>query len=110
MWLDFETVLQQVLDSARALTGARYGVIMLMDDAGQVRDFVTSGLTPEAHRWVTELPDGIRFFEYLSSIREPLRIQDFQSHIQALGLPVFLPPLAVSSPPALPGSAGAPLG
>ena len=30
--LDFETVLQRVLDSARSLTGARYGAITLSDD------------------------------------------------------------------------------
>ena len=30
--LDFGTVLQGVLDNARALTGARYGVITLLDD------------------------------------------------------------------------------
>ena len=35
--LDFGTVLQGVLDSARALTGARYGVITLLDDGGGYR-------------------------------------------------------------------------
>ena len=38
--LDFETVLQGVLDSARSLTGARYGVITLLDDAGRIQDFL----------------------------------------------------------------------
>ena len=32
--LDFDTVLQGVLDSARSLAGARYGVIALHDAAG----------------------------------------------------------------------------
>ena len=32
--LDFDTVLQGVLDSARSLTGARYGVLTFLDDAG----------------------------------------------------------------------------
>ena len=32
--LDFETVLQNVLDSARDLTGARYGVIATRDEQG----------------------------------------------------------------------------
>ena len=45
--LDFDTVLQRVLDSACSLTGARYGVITLLDESGQVQDFVYSGLTPE---------------------------------------------------------------
>ena len=33
--LDFDTVLQEVLDSACSLTGARYGVITLLDESGQ---------------------------------------------------------------------------
>ena len=45
--LDFDTVLQEVLDSARALTRARYGVITLLDESGRVRDFLSSGMTPE---------------------------------------------------------------
>ena len=38
--LDFDTVLQEVLDSARSLTGARYGVITLLDHGGQAKDFL----------------------------------------------------------------------
>ena len=32
--LDPDTVLQEVMDNARALTGARYGSITTLDDAG----------------------------------------------------------------------------
>ena len=94
--LDFDTVLQGVLDSACSLTGARYGVITLLDDSGRIQDFVTSGLTPEEHRRLTELPEGMMFFEYLSRITEPLRLSDFHSYTRALGLPEFRPPMAVS--------------
>ena len=96
--LDFDTVLHGVLDSACSLTGARYGVITLLEDSGQVQDFVTSGLTPEEHRRFTDLPEGMMFFQYLSNIQEPLRLRDFHSHIRALGLPEFQPPMAVSTP------------
>ena len=94
--LDFETVLQGALDSACSLTGARYGVITLLDESGRIQDFVASGLTPEDHRRFVELPEGLIFFEYLGSIREPLRLRDFHSHTRALGLPEFRPPMAVS--------------
>ena len=57
--LDFETVLQGVLDSARSLTGARYGVITLLDDAGRIQDFLYSGLTAEQHRRFMDFPEGI---------------------------------------------------
>ena len=96
--LDFDTVLQGVLDSACSLTGARYGVITLLDESGQVQDFVSSGLTAEEHRRFTDLPEGMMFFQYLSNIQEPLRLRDFHSHIRSLGLPEFQPPMAVSTP------------
>ena len=96
--LDFETVLQGVLDSARSLTGSRYGVITLLDDAGQIQDFLYSGLTPEESRQFAELPNGMLFFEQLSGIGGPLRLRDFHGYVRELGLPEFRPPMAVSAP------------
>ena len=43
--LDFDTVVQGVLDSARSLTGARYGVMTLLDDEGTVQDFQSLGMS-----------------------------------------------------------------
>ena len=96
--LDFGTVLQGVLDSARSLTGARYGVITLLDGGGRIQDFLYSGLTPEETRQFAEFPNGMMFFERLSSIGEPLRLRDFHGYARELGLPEFQPPMAVSSP------------
>ena len=96
--LDFDTVLQGVLDSACSLTGSRYGVITLLDDSGRIQDFVTSGLTPEERQRFVELPEGLKLFEHLSRITEPLRLRDFHSHIRSLGLPEFQPPMTVSTP------------
>ena len=96
--LDFDTVLQEVLDSACSLTGARYGVITLLGGSGRIQDFLYSGLTPEESRRFAEFPNGMLFFEYLSSIGEPLRLRDFHSYVRELGLPEFHPPMAVSSP------------
>ena len=96
--LDFDTVLQRVLDSACSLTGARYGVITLLNESGRIQDFLYSGLTTEESRRFAEFPNGMLFFEYLSSIGEPLRLRDFHSYVSELGLPEFRPPMAVSSP------------
>ena len=70
--LDLDTVLQEVLDSARSLTGARYGVIVLLDGSGDLQDFLGSGLTPDEARRLWELPEGLQFFEYLSGVPGPL--------------------------------------
>ena len=91
--LDLDAVLQGVLDGARSLTGARMGGITILDDSGQLQDFITSGLTDEDHRRFVNLPGGPEFFAYLSSLPEPLRLADFSAHTTALGLPEIGPPL-----------------
>ena len=45
--LDLDTVLHEVVDSARSLTDARFGGITIVGDLGELRAFVTSGMTPE---------------------------------------------------------------
>ncbi len=86
-------VLQGVVDGARSLTGARTAGITALDEHGQLWEFVTSGLTPEEHRLVLELPGGLEFFAYLGQLPEPLRVADFSAYIRAAGLPDIAPPL-----------------
>ena len=71
--------------SARALTGARYGVIATVDDSGRVRDFVTSGFTPDEHKQLADWPDGPRLFEDLRDLPGPLRLDDLPGYVRALG-------------------------
>ena len=91
--LDLDAVLQGVLDGARSLTGARMGGVTILDDAGRLQDFITSGLTDEDHQRFVNLSGGPEFFAYLSSLPEPLRLADFSAHTTALGLPGIGPPL-----------------
>ena len=93
--LDLGTVLQGVLDSARSLTDARFGVITLLDDSGGIQDFLSSGMTAEEAGQLWDLPDGMRLFEYLNGISEPLRLPDLLGHIRSMGLPELRPPLPV---------------
>ena len=93
--LDLDAVLQGVLDGARSLTGARMGGVTILDDSGQLQDFITSGLTDEDHQRFVNLPGGPEFFAYLSSLPEPLRLADFSAHTTALGLPEIGPPLGL---------------
>ena len=91
--LDLNTVLREVVTSARALTGARYGAIATVDEAGRLLDFVTSGFTDdEERRLVSWVPDGLRLFEHLSNRVAPLRLDDFPGHIRALGFSTDLIP------------------
>jgi signal transduction histidine kinase/DNA-binding response OmpR family regulator len=91
--LDFETVLQGALDSARALTGARYGVMTLPGDSGKIEDFLSSGMTAEESTQLWNRSDSSPLVEYFGRISEPLRVPDLVGHTQSMGLPEFEPPL-----------------
>ncbi len=83
--LDPPTVLEDVVESARGLTGARVGVITTLDERGEVRDFVTSGLASEERRAMVEWPDGPRVFEHLRDLPGPLRVADLPGYLRSLG-------------------------
>ncbi len=96
--LDFDTVLQGVLDSACSLTGARYGVITLLGNAGEVEDFLAFGMNLAETELLRKVPNGRRFAEYFDRIPAPIRLRDMLGHIRAQGLPEFRPPMKVSDP------------
>ena len=81
--LDVTNVLQEIVDSARALTDARYGMVATMDTAGEMQEVFSSGFI------VAELqeawPDGPRVFEHIRKLREPLRLADLPAYIDSLG-------------------------
>ena len=96
--LDFDAVLQSVLDSACSLTGARCGVLTLLDETEYAGDFLSSGMTYEEAQRLWDLPDALKLYEYLGDIPEPFRHNDVTGHLSSLGLPEPHLPEALSSP------------
>ena len=90
--LDVNTVLHEVVDSARALTGARYGAITTIDDAGQPQEFITSGMTPDEHQQLMDWADGPQLFAHLRDLSRPVRLRDLPGYLQALGYSAHLIP------------------
>ena len=95
--LDLQTVLKEVLEGARELTGARCGAIATLDESGCPEDMLTSGLSRRERESMRAFPDGAEVFEYLGAMREPLRVRDLASHLRAQGFGDFRPPLAATS-------------
>ena len=91
--LDLDAVLQGVADGARSLTGARASGLTVLDDLGELAEFITSGLSLQEHRLLLELSGGLQFFQHLSQLPQPLRVADFSTYTTALGLPEIGPPL-----------------
>ena len=92
--LDVDVVLQEIADSARSLTGARYGAIATLDDSGEVQDVVISGLSrEEEHAMASQYSDREAMLTYFSSLCEPLGICDFGSGVVSAGVLEFESPV-----------------
>ena len=83
--LDLDTVLQEIVDSARKLAGARYGGITTIDEAGRLRRFVTLGLTEEQQHKLIAWDEGPRLFAHLRDLPGPFRVGDFSAYVRSLG-------------------------
>ena len=83
--LDLDTVLQEVVESARALTGASYGAITTVEDAGEAQNFITSGFTAEERHRLAVWPDGPQVFEHLRDLPGVLRLKDLPDYVRSLG-------------------------
>ena len=95
--LDFETVLQGVVDIARALTDSKYAVLMTLDESERAQDFIASGMSAEDDQVMEDfLPEGLRVYQNLSGLQEPLRVSDYSHYVSSIGLSELLP-FAVSS-------------
>ena len=85
--LDPGIVLQEVIDEARSLTGARYGALLVFDRLGEVEDFIISGIAPEERKSITAQPKGLGILGLLNEVQGPLRIEDLASHPKSIGFP-----------------------
>ncbi len=85
--LEFDAVLQGVLDSARDLTqGPIRGDHPPGRSRGQAEDVLSSGLTLEEAERLWKVPDAAWFFERLGRIPGPLRVPDLSGYLASQGL------------------------
>ena len=90
--LDIDSVLQEVADSACSLTGARYGAITTIDEAGEFQHLVVSGVTGDELEGMIGTPDGFGILEHLNGLQDSLRTRDCNAYLATKGFPaVHLP-------------------
>ena len=87
--LDLNTVLKEIVESARALTRARYGAIATIDAAGELQDFVTSGFTLEERGRLESWPHRVPLFEHFRDLARTFRGKDLAAYVHSLGLSGF---------------------
>lgn len=86
--LDLEVVLERLLEVARELTGAQYAAVGILDASKEALErFITSGVDPETHRIIGDLPRGRGVLGLLIRHPEPLRLAEVSDHPESYGFP-----------------------
>ena len=91
--LDLESLLQRVVDEARDLTGARYAALGIIGGQRELERFITSGMDPETHRAIGDLPRGHGVLGLLIEEPKPVRLPDVSKHPRSFGFPPSHPPM-----------------
>ena len=84
--LDLDTVLKEIVDSARSLTGARCAIITPADAAGEPQAFVSSGFTAEEHARLATWSNEPRLLEHFRDLEIPLRLNSLPAALRAPGI------------------------
>jgi nitrate/nitrite-specific signal transduction histidine kinase len=85
--LDLQIVLQNVVDQARELVGARYGALALIDEHDHVEAFLTSGMSAEIRSRLGEIPQGHGLLDVVLKEPKPLRLRELSDDARSVGFP-----------------------
>jgi signal transduction histidine kinase len=83
--LSVQTVLQRVCEEARALAGARYAALGVLDEQGHLDEFVTSGMPTEEEARIAHLPRGRGLLGVLVTDPKPLRLANLHDDPRSAG-------------------------
>jgi signal transduction histidine kinase len=91
--LDVEEVLQLIVDRVRELVAAQYAALGIVDEAGLIMQFVTSGITAEEREAIGDLPRGHGLLGLIIRENHSYRIPDIAAHPESYGFPPNHPPM-----------------
>jgi two-component system, NarL family, sensor histidine kinase DevS len=92
--LSLEVLLERLVGTAAALTGARYAALGVIDRSGQeLERFVTTGIDPETHAAIGDLPRGRGVLGVLIREAQALRLHDLAEDPRSVGFPPYHPPM-----------------
>jgi signal transduction histidine kinase len=92
--LSLDALLQQLVEKAALLTGARYAALGVIDQAGTgLERFLTTGIDPETHAAIGDLPKGRGILGVLIRDAAPLRLASIASDPRSVGFPANHPPM-----------------
>ncbi|MDQ2935322.1 MAG: GAF domain-containing sensor histidine kinase [Chloroflexota bacterium] len=91
--LDVEQVLQLIVDRVRELVAAQYAALGIVDEAGLITEFITSGISAEQREAIGDLPRGHGLLGLIIRENRSYRIPTIASHRESYGFPPNHPPM-----------------
>ena len=92
--LSLDALLQQLVEKAALLTSAHYAALGVIDQTGGALErFLTTGIEPEAHAAIGDLPKGRGILGVLIREATPLRLADLTTDPRSVGFPPNHPPM-----------------
>jgi two-component system, NarL family, sensor histidine kinase DevS len=91
--LSLDAVLQRIVELAVEVTDASYGALGVLGPDGQIKEFITTGITSEQRHAIGKLPVGRGVLGVLIREPHPLRLADVSKHPSSIGFPPNHPPM-----------------
>ncbi len=92
--LSLDALLQQLVETAAQLTGARYAALGVIDRTGHgLERFLTTGIDAATHAAIGDLPQGRGILGVLIRESRPLRLHDLGDDPRSVGFPAHHPPM-----------------
>lgn len=91
--LSVDLVLQLIVDRVRDLAEAEYAALGMVDEAGVIERFITSGLSHQERDRIGELPRGKGLLGLIIRENRSIRIRDIGSDARRHGFPPNHPPM-----------------
>ncbi len=92
--LELPVLLRHVTEEARAMTGARYAALGVLDESRtHLAEFITVGLNADQEDEIGARPTGRGVLGLLVADPEPLRLTDLSAHAESFGFPAGHPPM-----------------
>jgi len=90
--VSLDALLQKLVETAAALTGARYAALGVIDETGtELERFLATGIGEELHAAIGELPRGRGILGVLIKDAEPLLLESITDDPRSVGFPPHHP-------------------
>lgn len=89
--LSLESVLERIVNLAREQANARYAALGVLDEEGELEQFIPVGMTPDEIKQMDHPPIGLGLIGALQKEQRSIRVADIAADARRVGFPLHHP-------------------